>query len=281
MSEPVQYQRHLVGFENRLKDRDRIKDKVAESLAVKGRTVDEAMKLIPDAIRYTFQYHEADYFSHLQADISLTRQQGYELVRLGNFWRGDQYKGISSLWRAPDTGQLFEVQFHTEVSYHAMVFTAEHSYARLRSSRTCAQEEFELEAFQREVYACVPVPPGADDIPCHPARADRGIPGSRMPADFYYAIVDDLSSRDQPAAVLRRSYRDGGRRDEAFTQDLAWRRSSLLIAAERGDLENEFVEITREEAAHIVSESTKLRQASPFTDPAAARTAPTAHGSTE
>jgi hypothetical protein len=59
MPEPVWHERHLVGFGNRLKDEDRIKAKVAESLAVKGRTAAEAMKLIPDAIRYTFQYDEA------------------------------------------------------------------------------------------------------------------------------------------------------------------------------------------------------------------------------
>ena len=68
----------------------------------------------------------------------------------------------------------------------------------------------------------------------------------------YYAIFDDLSSRERPAGVLRRSYVDGGRRDEAFTQELAWHRSSLLVSAERGDLENEFVEITAEEADRIV-----------------------------
>ena len=88
---------------------------------------------------------------------ALTQQQGFELVRLRNFWPCDQYKGISSLWRDPAAGQLFEVQFHTEVSYYAMVFTAEHTYARLRSARTGAPEELALEAFQREVYAHVPV----------------------------------------------------------------------------------------------------------------------------
>jgi hypothetical protein len=39
MPELVWSERHLVGFENRLKHVDRVKDKVAESLAVKGRTV--------------------------------------------------------------------------------------------------------------------------------------------------------------------------------------------------------------------------------------------------
>ncbi len=244
MDEPVWYERHLVGFENRLKDRDRIKDKVAESLAVKGRTVAEAMALIPDAIRYAFCYHEADYGRHLIEDIVLTRERFSDLVRLRNFWTGDQYKGISSLWRHRDTGQLFEMQFHTEASFHAMTFTAERSYARLRSAQTCAQEEIELEAFQREVYAAVPVPADAQDIPGYPVHMDPAIPGRRTttlgPDVTYYAIVDDLSSRDRPAGVLRRSYRDGGWRDEAFTRDLVWHRSSLLLSAERGDLENEF-----------------------------------------
>lgn len=119
MREPVWPERHLAGFGNRLKDQDRIKDKIAESLAVKGRTVAQAVRLIPDAIRYAFRYQEADYARHLRQDVALTRRQGFELVRLRNFWLGDQYKGISSLWRDPAAGQLFEVQFHTEVSYHA------------------------------------------------------------------------------------------------------------------------------------------------------------------
>jgi hypothetical protein len=256
MPELVWFERHLVGFENRLKDVDRVKDKVAESLAVKGRTVAEAMELIPDAIRYAFCYHEADYSKHLLADITFTQERFSDLVRLRNFWSGDQYKGISSLWRHRGTGQLFEMQFHTDISYHAMVFTAERPYARLRSPRTCAQEELELEAFQREVYAHVPVPPGAVDIPGYPEREDWVIPGQRAtpgPNVAYYAIVDDLSSRERPVSTLRRSYRDGGRRDEAFTQDLAWQRSSLLISAERGDLENEFVEITAEQAYEIAN----------------------------
>jgi hypothetical protein len=255
MREPIWHERHLVGFGNRLKERDRVKGKVAESLAVKGRTVAEAMQLLPDAIRYTFQYGEADYGRHLLADVALTERQGHELIRLRNFWPGDQYKGISSLWRDQSTGQLFEVQFHTEVSYHAMVFTAGHSYARLRSAQTCAQEEIDLEAFQREVYAHVPVPPGAGDIPGYPADAAWQVPGRRAHPRpngvAHYALVDDLSRPDRPAGLLRRSYRDGGRRDEAFTQDLVWQRSSLLISAERGDLENEFLQITAEDAARL------------------------------
>ena len=69
----------------------------------------------------------------------------------------------------------------------------------------------------------------------------------------YYAVVDDLSSREQPAGVFRRTYiEDGGRRDEAFTRNLIWERSASLVSAERGDLQNEFIEITEDEANQIV-----------------------------
>jgi hypothetical protein len=69
----------------------------------------------------------------------------------------------------------------------------------------------------------------------------------------YYAIIDDLSSRERPAGVLRRIYFEtGGRRDEAFSTDLVWQRTPLLVSAERGDLKNEFIEITEGEANQIV-----------------------------
>jgi len=69
----------------------------------------------------------------------------------------------------------------------------------------------------------------------------------------YYAVVDDLSSRDQPAGVFRRTYtEDGGRSDEVFTRDLNWEFSPELISAERGDLQYEFIEITEDEANQIV-----------------------------
>jgi hypothetical protein len=69
----------------------------------------------------------------------------------------------------------------------------------------------------------------------------------------YYAIIDRLSSRERPAGVLRRTYtEDGGRRDEAFTRNLTWERSWSFVSAERGDPENEFIEIAEDEANQIV-----------------------------
>jgi hypothetical protein len=68
----------------------------------------------------------------------------------------------------------------------------------------------------------------------------------------YYAIVDDHTSRDEPAGVLRR-FGDGERRDESFGYDLEWKFSSLLHEAERGDTEYNLIPITEAEASQIVA----------------------------
>jgi hypothetical protein len=68
----------------------------------------------------------------------------------------------------------------------------------------------------------------------------------------YYAIVDDLSSRDEPAGVLRRIEHDNGEHDEAFTRSLEWKRSASLYSYERGNRDAEFYEISEDEANRIV-----------------------------
>lgn len=73
----------------------------------------------------------------------------------------------------------------------------------------------------------------------------------------YYAIVDEDSSREHPAGVLRRIRDDDGESDETFGWDLTWAPSSLLYERERGDVENEFIPITEEEAERIVE---RIRQ---------------------
>ena len=68
----------------------------------------------------------------------------------------------------------------------------------------------------------------------------------------YYAIVDDYTSRDEPAGVLRR-FDEGSRRDESFGRDLQWQFSSLLHSAQRGDTQYELIPITEDEADRIVA----------------------------
>jgi hypothetical protein len=161
--------RHLVGFDKRLKGPDRIKEKVHAYSNDLNVSPDEAVSLVHDAIRYTFQYKEANYTKGVQADISRLKDQGFELDRLKNSWSDEQYKGINSQWIEPDTGQRFEVQFHTRISFEAKQLT-HGAYERLRSGQADSFEGLVLEAFQKKVTGEVPVPPGADAIPDYPER---------------------------------------------------------------------------------------------------------------
>jgi hypothetical protein len=71
----------------------------------------------------------------------------------------------------------------------------------------------------------------------------------------YYAVVNEWSSRERPAGLFRRTYYEtGGKRDEAFTTDLVWERSASLVSTERGDLLNEFIKITEDEANQLMEQ---------------------------
>jgi hypothetical protein len=161
--------RHLVGFSHCRKGRDRIKEKVCGTINDYHRSPEQAVFLVPDAIRYTFQYEEGRYTLGVQADIARLQSQGFRLNVLKNYWADDQYKGINSQWRRPETGLRFEMQFHTPESLEAKELTHK-AYERLRTLNADKFEELVLGAFQEKVTAEVPVPPGAAEIADYPER---------------------------------------------------------------------------------------------------------------
>ena len=160
--------RHLIGFDDRLKGRDRIKEKVFDKMKeFVDFSPEEVVSSVSDTIRYTFQYRETHYTQGVWSDIGRLKEQGFELHGRWNAWSDDQYKGINSQWIEPTTGQRFEVQFHTRISYEAKQLTHD-AYERLRTHQADKFEQMVLEAFQKKVAAEVPIPPGAADIPDYP-----------------------------------------------------------------------------------------------------------------
>ena len=238
--------RHLVGLEHRLKDEDCVKARIAEDVLVKGRTVDEAFAILGDAVRFTFQYPEDRYAEGVAGDLEQLAAQGFTEVQRVNFWtRPAGHKGIVSCWREPRSAVLLEVQFHTRPSYEAWQLTHP-AYERLRDPRTSDEERADLKAFIGKVYGVFSPQPAAP-------------PGGMSAKVTYYAIVDALSSREEPAGLLRRVEHKDGQRDEAFGYDLAWRHTFLLYSAERGNLDNQMHEIGGAEADRIAA---RIRQSS-------------------
>jgi hypothetical protein len=162
--------RHLTGFGNCLKGRDRIKSKVCDKMQeFVDLSPEKAVSTVSDTIRYTFGYPETHYTQGVWSDIERLKDQGFELHKLKNYWSGEEYKGVNSQWTEPDSGQRFEVQFHTRTSFEAKQLTHD-AYERLRTHQADNFEQLVLEAFQRKVVAEVPIPPGAVDIPNYPER---------------------------------------------------------------------------------------------------------------
>lgn len=166
-------ERNLTGLENFLKKPDRLKEKVASDIAYKGHTAERSLDNIKDTVRFTFVYTEDRYAEGVHADCARLEAAGFERFDRHNSWQEDQYKGINSRWREPESGLLFEVQFHTRASVDAKELT-HHAYERLRSSVALDDERAELEAFQSAVSAKIPIPPGATDVEDYSVRKRDG-----------------------------------------------------------------------------------------------------------
>jgi hypothetical protein len=157
-------ERHLAGLENMLKGEDRLKKKIADYMRAPGVTVREALGTVPDAVRFTLTYSTERYADGVRADVERLKAEGFELIKLKNLWTDDQYKGINSQWRRPETGMRFEMQFHTPESLEAKELTHK-AYERLRGgSQVSPTERRELEDFQRRVNALIATPPGTAEI---------------------------------------------------------------------------------------------------------------------
>jgi hypothetical protein len=242
----------------------RVMARVAEDARVKGRTPDEALAAIGDMVRYTFEYPADRYTECVRADIERLWREGHVELAFRNCWPAPTWKGISTSWQEAATGQLFEVQFHTPESLAAREATYP-AYQRLRDPATPDAERGAIMAALREVYAGEPASHAPAAEKARAARLAARQPHSERtrsmlfpaPGDdpqarvTYYAIVDQYSSEDAPAGVLRRVKHAGGQRDEAFGRDLRWRHTYLLYSWERGNLDNSLHEISQDRAMRI------------------------------
>lgn len=165
-------ERRLAGLEHMVKGEDRLKEKLADVLLVDTRlTVRQALDKVPDVVRFTLTYSAERYTDGVLADVDRLKAEGFELVKLKNLWHSEQYKGINSQWRRPETGLRFEMQFHTPESLEAKELTHE-AYERLRrpEAETSQAERDELEGFQRRANTLITIPSRADIIKDFPEK---------------------------------------------------------------------------------------------------------------
>jgi hypothetical protein len=158
--------RRLAGFDCHIKGEDRVKEKVADRIRTKGRTPEDALAEVADVVRFTYEYSENTYAVGVRDDVERLANWGFAKVELRNTWDDDQYKGINTRWREPESAVLFEVQFHTQASLEAKELTHK-AYECIRSTPR-DDERAELKEFQRRVNSMIPIPSGAMEIEDYP-----------------------------------------------------------------------------------------------------------------
>ena len=156
----------LEGFKHRIKGEDRLEEKITEGLATTSpdATPKQALRLIPDAIRFTYCFQAENYTRGYYDIMERFESRGHEMYYSKNYWAHPEYKGINTRWVTSE-GLRFEVQFHTPDSFHAKHEVTHLAYERIRDLTTSRAELRELHAFQQEVSSWIHVPDGATDIP--------------------------------------------------------------------------------------------------------------------
>jgi hypothetical protein len=124
--------RCLAGLDKCFKGEDRLKEKITDRMRSKGQAPEEALGRIADVVRFTFLYSETTYSAGVQADVERLEAKGFTQLERRGTWDDDQYKGINARWQEPESGVIFEVQFHTQASLEAKELTHKASDLRRR-----------------------------------------------------------------------------------------------------------------------------------------------------
>lgn len=166
----------LVGLHNRLKvdpakgvDRlarakRRMRQKVVEDVVEGGFTAEEALAKISDSVRYTLRYSRDSYVEGVRR-VRIAMANRFEEVRWKNFWGGDDYQGITGVYRDRASGQLFELQFHTPESLSAKS-SGHPLYEISRDSTRKAEERHRASRRMMNLWRAVRQrrPPGSEDL---------------------------------------------------------------------------------------------------------------------
>ncbi|MEV6598295.1 hypothetical protein AB0M36_15655 [Actinoplanes sp. NPDC051346] len=154
------------GWSYRLKDADSLKRKLYGDLKGDESRAAELLAKARDNIRYTAVFETKDYVAGVQAAVRELKQKRFELVEAKNDWSPQSkrlYKGINLTWRDPQTGALFELQFHTPESF--WVNKAEHPFFEITRLGDKASGEIPAALagqISKDMWSDANVPPPVD-----------------------------------------------------------------------------------------------------------------------
>jgi len=121
-----QFGGNVEGFEFRIKGEDSLARKIAQDMIKKGISAEEAADDIYDALRYTLSFELEEFVEKATQVQDELMGQGW--VQYDDKWKnyftaGDGYDGYNTVMLNPETGQKFELQFHTPETWaHKMKY---------------------------------------------------------------------------------------------------------------------------------------------------------------
>ena len=68
----------------------------------------------------------------------------------------------------------------------------------------------------------------------------------------YYVIVGGSNTVHNPRGLVRRLEHEDGPSDEALRDDFSWKSTPVIVEWERGDFDDELVEVGHEQASKII-----------------------------
>lgn len=156
---------HLEGLEYRLKTVESLSRKIVSDAHDMEISLSEAANNIHDGLRYTFTIDEQEYVAKTRLIMDTLIANGNSVYKFKNYWakKDVDYQGINVILRSKD-GFIYEVQFHTPMSYYVKGEKTHKYYEIIRSETSTAEEKAEASKKQAEEYKQIPIPKGVEEI---------------------------------------------------------------------------------------------------------------------
>ncbi len=163
----------FIELDQRLKQRERIIEKVKQKMEVDHMSIIEAANLIGDTLRYTIIIDEKLYTEKVDEYLRSIEELGYKVYKFKNKWGDEYYQGLNVIFE-DDMGFKFEVQFHTLGSYTIKEGKLRNVYNIIRDKNSPEDLRKKSNIIRRYYQKQVDIPIGAVGYEYHSNEKKRG-----------------------------------------------------------------------------------------------------------
>jgi hypothetical protein len=152
---------HFEGLNNRIKTRERIRDKLIEDARKKyNNDFIMASNHLYDSLRYTVIMPFEHHFDYIDNFLNELLDMDYTLYRVKNRWADDFCKGVQVIAKDPN-GYAFEIQIHTQENYDIKEIYSREPYNLSRNEKAPSILKDKANALRSYYHRLAKLPEGA------------------------------------------------------------------------------------------------------------------------